>query len=96
MLNAGSATKLTGRMVLCRKRKGRKKMLPASFLGAYLGFILWVASFKYMTANIAGLISQLSTFVVVTLAVLVLHERLTRWKAIALVLASIGTILVFL
>jgi drug/metabolite transporter (DMT)-like permease len=73
-----------------------KFLLPGAFLGGYAGFILWIAGFKYAKANIAGLLTQLSSFFVVALAVLVLKERLTKWKIAALALAIAGTVLVFI
>jgi drug/metabolite transporter (DMT)-like permease len=71
-----------------------KVLLPGAFFGGYIAFIVWLGGFKYAQANIAGLLTQLSSVFVVPLAVWLLKERLTKWKAIALVLAVTGTVLV--
>lgn len=72
-----------------------KFVLPSTFLGGYFAFILWMGGFKFAQANIAGLFTQLSSLFVVILAVLVLKERLTKWKVAALILALTGSVLIW-
>ncbi|MFH1262749.1 MAG: DMT family transporter [Pseudomonadota bacterium] len=79
-----------------RPQPSWKVLVPGSVLGGYLAFLVWLGGFKYAPANIAGLLTQLSSVFVVALAVWILKERLTKWKAIALVLAIGGTVLVLL
>jgi drug/metabolite transporter (DMT)-like permease len=71
-----------------------KAAIPAGLLGAYLAFLLWMGGFTYAPAHIAGLLTQMASLFVVILAVLVLKERVTRWKLAALALALTGTFLV--
>lgn len=68
-----------------------KVALPPSFLGAYPCILLWVGSFKYAQASIAGIITQLSVFFTVILAHFFLGEPLTVKKRWAVVLAFGGS-----
>lgn len=71
-----------------------KFTIPMSFLGPYLASIFWVAGFKHASAGRAAIFNQLSTPFIVILAVLLLKEKLTQKKALGIVLAVIGAILV--
>jgi len=68
--------------------------LPGSIAGAYVALLFWVAGFKYTSAAIASILNQTSTILVVLLAALFLHERLTPIHALAAALAFIGSVLV--
>jgi drug/metabolite transporter (DMT)-like permease len=65
-----------------------------SFMGAYPCILLWIGSFKYAKASVAGIITQLSVFFTVILAGLFLREPLTTKKWLALGLAIMGSLLV--
>ena len=73
-----------------------KTMIPMSFLGPFLGTILWTAGFKHTTAGRAAIYNQLSTVFIITLAVFFLKERMTPRKAMGVALAVAGAILVAL
>jgi drug/metabolite transporter (DMT)-like permease len=77
-----------------RPQPSWKVVFPGCFLGGYIGFLVWMGGFKFAQANVAALLTQLSSFFVMALAVLVLKERLTTWKILALALALGGTVLV--
>jgi drug/metabolite transporter (DMT)-like permease len=79
---------------ILRPQPAWKVALPGAFLGGYVGFVVWMGGFKFAQANVAGLLTQLSSFFVVVLAVLILKERLTKWKVVALIFALTGTVLV--
>jgi len=64
---------------------------PPSFIGAYPCILLWVGSFKYTQASIAGIITQLSVFFTVILAGIFLKEPMTVKKWIAVCLAFSGS-----
>lgn len=68
-----------------------KVALPSGFIGAYPCILLWVGSFKYAQASIAGLITQLSVFFTVILAGLFLKEPMTSKKWLAVILAFTGS-----
>ncbi|MCB1197027.1 MAG: DMT family transporter [Bdellovibrionota bacterium] len=68
-----------------------KVALPSSFIGAYPCILLWVGSFKYAQASIAGLITQLSMFFTVILAGFFLKEPMTAKKWLAVILAFTGS-----
>lgn len=71
-----------------------KVSLPASFLGAYLAMILWVAGFKYAKAAVAGILNQTSVIFAMILATVILKESLTLRKVVALVVAAVGVVVV--
>ncbi|UCE61562.1 MAG: DMT family transporter, partial [Phycisphaerales bacterium] len=73
-----------------------KVSIPASVLGMYVAMILWVAGFKYTQAAIAGILNQTSTVFAVILATLILKERFTTRKLMAVILAIAGVALVAL
>ena len=73
-----------------------KLMLPMSFLGPFMGTMLWTAGFKYTSVGRAAIYNQLSTVFIILLAVLFLKERLTGRKVLGLALAVSGAIVVAL
>ena len=73
-----------------------KFALPASFLGAYVSMILWIAGFKHTQAGIAGVLNQTSTIFAIMLAAIFLKERLTSRKLLAVTLAMAGVVVVTL
>jgi drug/metabolite transporter (DMT)-like permease len=70
-----------------------KALLPAAFLGSYLSLILWMGGMKYAKASVAAVLNQLNTIFIVIIAAIVLRERLTGWKVLAVVLAFVGAYL---
>lgn len=71
-------------------------LIPASIFGAYFSVIVWVAGFKYTQASIASALNQLNTVFVFILAAIVLKEKITPLKLIAVSLAFLGAVLVSL
>jgi drug/metabolite transporter (DMT)-like permease len=70
-------------------------MFAATCLGSYLSIITWLAGFKFSQAGVAALLNQTSTVLVVVLAAIFLKEPMTRLKAVAVVMAFVGTVIVF-
>jgi drug/metabolite transporter (DMT)-like permease len=70
-----------------------KAMVPASFFGSYLSLILWMGGMKFAQASVAAALNQLNTIFIVVLAAFFLKERLSWWKAAAVVLAFLGAFL---
>ncbi len=73
-----------------------KDSMTASVLGAYVAMTLWVAGFKYAQAALAGILNQTTVIFAILLAALILKERLSRRKLIAVALALAGVLLVTL
>jgi drug/metabolite transporter (DMT)-like permease len=73
-----------------------KASLPASVIGMYLALTVWMLGFKYTQANIAGLLNQTSTLWTVLWATMFLKEPMTRIRALAMVLAVLGSALIIL
>tara|TARA_B100001093_G_scaffold517347_1_gene598646 strand:- start:4392 stop:5273 length:882 start_codon:yes stop_codon:yes gene_type:complete len=71
-----------------------KVMLPMSFLGPFMGTMLWTAGFKYTSVGRAAIYNQLSTVFIILLAVFFLKERMTGRKVLGVVLAVSGAIVV--
>jgi drug/metabolite transporter (DMT)-like permease len=70
-----------------------RAMVPASFFGSYLSLILWMGGMKFAQASVAAALNQLNTIFIVVLAAFFLKERLSWWKAAAVVLAFLGAFL---
>ena len=73
-----------------------KVLVPGSFFGAYLSLFFWIAGMKYTQTNIASLFNQTSTIFIVILAAIFLKEKLTPRKTIAVLLAVIGGVCVWM
>jgi drug/metabolite transporter (DMT)-like permease len=73
-----------------------KITLPTSIVGAYLAMILWIAGIKYTTASVAAILNQTSVIWVLPFAALILGERITRMKIVAVLTALAGVIIVTL
>jgi len=67
--------------------------LPASVVGNYIALLCWVAGMKYTTASQAGTLNQMSTIFIFIMAAIILKERITRQKLIAIGLAITGAYL---
>jgi drug/metabolite transporter (DMT)-like permease len=65
-------------------------MVPATSLGSHLALTLWIAGMKYTLASVAGILGQSSTPWILVFSVLFLHERFSRRKALAAVMAPAG------
>ncbi len=68
--------------------------IPASILGSYLAYVFWIAGFKYAKASIVCLLNQTSTIFAIALAALLLNERFTRRKLLAVSLAIAGIVII--
>lgn len=68
-------------------------LVPGSFLGGFVSLVLWVGGMKYAFVAVAAALSQLNAIFVVLLAALFLKEKITPWKAAAVVLAFAGAYL---
>ena len=73
---------------------GNTTILIASILGTYLSVIFWLAGFKYTLASRAAIYNQLSTILIIIMAVLFLKETMNVKKWIGITLSIIGAILV--
>ncbi|MCG8406150.1 MAG: DMT family transporter [Phycisphaerales bacterium] len=71
-------------------------IVPASIFAGYLSMVFWVGGFKYTQATIAAILNQTSVIFAILLAVLILKEKLTPRKTIAVGLAVMGVVLVTL
>jgi drug/metabolite transporter (DMT)-like permease len=71
-------------------------ILLASFLGAYLALILWLAGYKLIDASIASVLNQTNVVFIVFLAWLMLGERINRRKLIGMGLTVAGVITMML
>ena len=65
----------------------------ASFLGAYVAIMLWMAGYKYTLASIASVLNETSSIFIMLLAWLVLREPLTRRKLLGLSCTFTGVVL---
>jgi drug/metabolite transporter (DMT)-like permease len=68
--------------------------LFGSAVAAYIQMILWLGGMKFAQASIAAVLNQTSTIFTIVLAALFLHERLTRVRIGAAILAITGVVLI--
>ena len=73
-----------------------KISLPASVLGTYFAMVFWVGGFKYTDASVAGILNQTSIIFAIILAAMILKEKFTKRKFVAVTLAFSGVVIVFL
>jgi drug/metabolite transporter (DMT)-like permease len=81
---------------LINTKKGWAYTISASFLGAYLAMLIWLAGMKYAKVSIASALNQTSTVFVMLFAAFILKEKITLQKVGAIILAVAGAFLVFL
>jgi drug/metabolite transporter (DMT)-like permease len=84
----------TGMLGTLRKRSTWRVMLPATVLGSYASLLLWMAGFKYADASVAAALNQTATLFTFVLAVVLLHEPVTRRRLAGLVCGLVGVVLV--
>ena len=65
----------------------------ASFLGAYVAIMLWLAGYKYTLASIASVLNETSSIFIMLLAWLLLQEPLTARKLLGLSCTFAGVVL---
>ncbi len=65
-----------------------------SFLGAYLSMILWLGGMKYTQASTAAALNQTSNIFIFIFAALILKEKITTVRLIAIALGVAGACLV--
>ena len=71
-----------------------KVSLPACIIGSFITMLLWIGSFKFATANVAAILTQLNIIFTVFFARIILKEPLTKKKIISVILALFGSFLV--
>lgn len=79
-------------------RPGRhwRILIPGTFMGAYLALLLWLLGYQKTTAGVAGLLNQSSTIMIMLLATMFLHEKLTGRRVVAILMGFAGAALVLL
>jgi len=73
-----------------------RHILPASFLGAYVSMMMWLAGYKLIPASVASVLNETATAWIVLLAWLVLGESIGFRKLAGLLLTSAGVIIMLL
>ena len=71
-------------------------ILLASFLGAYLALILWLAGYKLIDASVASILNETNVVFIVFLAWLMLGEHISRRKLVGMGLTVAGVIIMML
>lgn len=73
--------------------KSWKISIPAAIVGAYLAMIFWIIGVKHTYATVASVINQSSTVFVFPFAAIILKEKLTLRKGVAVLLGIAGGVL---
>ena len=71
-------------------------IILASFLGAYLALILWLAGYKLIDASVASILNETNVVFIVFLAWLMLGEHINRRKLVGMGLTVGGVIIMML
>lgn len=71
-----------------------RSMVPAAVLGSYVALVAWMAGMKFTQASVAAPLSQLNSVFIFILAAMFLREKITVVKSAAVVLATLGAVLV--
>lgn len=75
-------------------RGRRRYTVSSSFLGAYLSMLLWLAGMKLTLVSVASALNQTNMVFILIFAALILHEKITPVRAVAIAVAFAGAILV--
>jgi drug/metabolite transporter (DMT)-like permease len=75
---------------------GWKYTFTGSFFGAFVAMGLWIAGMKYTSVSSAAILNQTSNLFVFVFAALLLKEKITLSRAIGIMLAVSGVILITL
>ncbi len=68
--------------------------LSGSFVGAYLSMVLWLAGMKYTQASTAAALNQTSNIFIFIFAAIFLKERINLQRAVAIIIAVAGVLVV--
>jgi len=68
--------------------------LSGSFTGAYLAMVLWLAGMKFTQASTAAALNQTSNIFIFIFAALLLKEKITPVRLVAIILSVVGAALV--
>ena len=71
-------------------------IMLASFFGAYLALILWLAGYKLIDASVASILNETNVVFIVFLAWLMLGEQINRRKLMGMSLTIAGVIIMML
>ncbi|MCK5618080.1 MAG: DMT family transporter [Candidatus Krumholzibacteria bacterium] len=75
-------------------RKSRGYTFVSSVIGGYVAMLIWLGGIKFTKASIAAALNQTNTVFVLVFAALILRERITAGRIIAILLAVTGALLV--
>ena len=79
-----------------RPSKAWKTSFPGAVLGSYLAYGFWIAGFKYADASINAILNQTTVIFAIILATVIVKERLTKRKLVAITLTVTGVVTVLL
>lgn len=82
------------RLRTLRNPTALRSMLPGSVMGTYVSLLFWLGGMKYTQASTAAALNQTATLWTFLLAVIVLHEPLTRLRVLGLACGLLGVALV--
>ena len=75
-------------------RGHRGYTLASSVIGGYIAMVIWLGGIKLTKASIASALNQTNTIFVLIFAALILRERITPGRVIAILLAAAGALMV--
>lgn len=75
-------------------RGSRSYTLSSSFIGGYIAMVVWLGGIKLTKASIASALNQTNTIFVLIFAALILRERITPGRVVAILLAAAGALMV--
>ncbi|MED5475047.1 MAG: DMT family transporter [Candidatus Neomarinimicrobiota bacterium] len=82
--------------VLFESSHNMKLLISGSFFATYLGISFWIIGMANTKTSIAAILNQTASFFILILARIFLGEYITKRKAISIIVASFGAILIVL
>jgi drug/metabolite transporter (DMT)-like permease len=76
------------------ERSNRGYTVASSVIGGYVAMMIWLGGIKLTKASIASALNQTNTIFVLIFAAVVLRERITPGRVLAIVLAVAGALMV--
>ena len=77
-----------------KPKRDWKYLVPASFLGTYLGMFAWICGFKYAHLGAVSAINKISTLIVFMLSIIFLKESFSIKKVLLCIAGFVGALII--
>jgi len=74
--------------------KGRLYLFGSSFTGTYVALLMWIGGMKFANVSVSAALNQTSNIFIFIFAALLLKEKITSQRLVAIILAVSGAMIV--